>query len=357
MDGVICLVGAPYRILTDQGPNFEGQLFKELCKALGIAKIRTSPYKPSTNGITERFHQTLNSMIAKCIKGSQRYWDLKVPVVLAAYRASCHSATSLTPNRIVFGRENTLPADLVLCDADKLPERENSVIELEAEHQERFRSAYQLARDHLKVVAQRSKSYYNVGVKSAEFANSRVWYFYPRRYSKRSRKWQFVYTGPYTVVDRLTDVTYLIKKGPQDKGTVVHVDKLKLCVEVPTCSKITVDTVVVSARPMEQVRNQCDRCGKIFTRPAGLRQHREAVHLQVTWPCQLCDEEQSSKSNLTSHYKRRHPNIRNLPEPRRGVREGQRMEVEVAISEKKDRETVSVRRLVTASTSAEVSES
>ena len=105
VDGVICLVGAPYRILRDQGPNFEGQLFKELCKTLGIAKIRTSPYKPSTNGITERFHQTLNSMIAKCVKESQRDWDLKLPMVLAAYRASCHSATSLTPNRIVFGRE------------------------------------------------------------------------------------------------------------------------------------------------------------------------------------------------------------------------------------------------------------
>ena len=98
-----------------------------------------------------------------------------------------------------------------------------------AEQQERFRSAHQLARDHLRVVAQRRKSYYDIGVKSAEFViNSRVWYFYPRRYSKKSRKWQFVYTGPYTVVDRLTDLTYLIKKRPNDKGTIVHVDKLKL---------------------------------------------------------------------------------------------------------------------------------
>ena len=168
VDNVFCLVGAPYRILTDQGPNFEGLLFKELCKAMGIAKIRTSPYKPSTNGITERFHQTLNSMIAKCIKESQRDWDLRLPMVLAAYRASCHSATSLTPNRIVFGRENTLPADLVLCDADKLPRSENSVVELVAEQQERFRSAYQLAREYLKVVAQRRKSHYDVGVKAAE---------------------------------------------------------------------------------------------------------------------------------------------------------------------------------------------
>ena len=65
VDNVFCLVGAPYRILTDQGLNFEGQLFHELCKAMGIEKVRTSPYKPSTIGITERFHQTLNSMIAK----------------------------------------------------------------------------------------------------------------------------------------------------------------------------------------------------------------------------------------------------------------------------------------------------
>ena len=93
--------------------------------------------------------------------------------------------------------------------------------------------------------------------------------------------------------------------------------------EILTCNNLTVKEVVVLTGGMEQQRlpNQCNQCQKAFTRPAGLRQHREAVHLDVAWPCQLCGDGQSSKSNLTRHYKRRHPNARNIPEPRRGSRE------------------------------------
>ena len=98
LENVIGLVGVPDRILTDQGPNFESQLFHELRKALGVNKIRTSPYEALTNGITERFHLTLNAMLAKCVQENQRNWDHWLQTVMAAYRSSCHTSTSMTPN-------------------------------------------------------------------------------------------------------------------------------------------------------------------------------------------------------------------------------------------------------------------
>jgi transposase InsO family protein len=49
----------PLRILTDQGPEFEGQLFSELCQLMDIHKLRTTPYKPSTNAVVERVHKTI----------------------------------------------------------------------------------------------------------------------------------------------------------------------------------------------------------------------------------------------------------------------------------------------------------
>ena len=129
IEQVICLVGTPARILTDQGPNFESILFKELCLAFGIAKIRTSPYKASTNAGAERFHSTLNTMLAKKVKESQRDWDTHLQSVMAAYRATRHASTSLSPNFIIFGRENVMPSDLVLCNANVLHGKENSVQE------------------------------------------------------------------------------------------------------------------------------------------------------------------------------------------------------------------------------------
>jgi len=53
--------GVPRQILSDRGPEFESELFTQLLKWLEIDKLRSSPYKPSTNGMVERFHRTLNS--------------------------------------------------------------------------------------------------------------------------------------------------------------------------------------------------------------------------------------------------------------------------------------------------------
>jgi len=59
--------GTPMKILSDQGPEFESELFQELCRVMEIDKIRTTPYRPSTNSTADRFHKTLNSMLAKAI--------------------------------------------------------------------------------------------------------------------------------------------------------------------------------------------------------------------------------------------------------------------------------------------------
>ena len=92
-------------VLTDQGPEFGGELFLELCKALDIRKIRTSPYRASTNGMVERFHRTLNQMLGKVASENQRDWDVHVPAAVAAYRASEHAATGFGSNFMMFGRE------------------------------------------------------------------------------------------------------------------------------------------------------------------------------------------------------------------------------------------------------------
>ena len=45
---VISRYGAPEKIHSDQGQNFETQLFQEICVLFNMDKTRTSPYHPES---------------------------------------------------------------------------------------------------------------------------------------------------------------------------------------------------------------------------------------------------------------------------------------------------------------------
>ena len=57
------IYGFPQRIHSDQGPNFESKLIRELCTLSGMVKFHTTPYHAAGNGMTERFNQTLLGML------------------------------------------------------------------------------------------------------------------------------------------------------------------------------------------------------------------------------------------------------------------------------------------------------
>ncbi|KAL3888934.1 hypothetical protein ACJMK2_001294 [Sinanodonta woodiana] len=51
IDNFITRFGIPLLIHTDQGKNFESELFKEICIILGIEKTRTSIARPQSDGM------------------------------------------------------------------------------------------------------------------------------------------------------------------------------------------------------------------------------------------------------------------------------------------------------------------
>jgi transposase InsO family protein len=230
--------GAPRQLLSDRGPEFESKLLAELCRMMRIDKLRTTSFKASTNGAVERFHSTLNSMLAKMVEEKQRDWDECLPLVLAAYRASKHESTGYSPNFLLFGRENRAPADLVLPN----PDEENvvgSTANLEPyvdNLRVRTEQAYRLVREHLATAAQRRKETYDTKVNEATFrCGDWVWYYYPRRRNGRSAKWSSFYTGPFEVVKEIPPCNYVLQKSQRAKPFVVHGDKLKLCYGRQSC--------------------------------------------------------------------------------------------------------------------------
>jgi len=148
LEQIFCRFGSPLRIISDLGREFESELFQDLCRRLEINKIHSSAYKPSTNANVERFHRTLNSMLAKVIDENQREWDKKLPAVMAAYRSAKHDSTGFSPNFLVHRRENRAPIDLVLgpiqeANDETAPKNVNEFVD---ERLRTYQDAYQLAR-------------------------------------------------------------------------------------------------------------------------------------------------------------------------------------------------------------------
>jgi len=226
---VIVRYGAPLQILTDRGTNFEGHLFKELCRLLEIDKVRTTSYHPSGNGLIERFHRTLNAMIGKVVSRHQRDWEEFLPHVLAAYRSSVHEVTGFSPNFLLFARENRAPLDLVYGrPSDAWPTGATYVSYVE-EMADRMETAYREVREILQKSAERRKHGYDLRVREAVFKEGdKVWYFSHRRYKGRSPKWEKAYSGPYTVLRRCGAINYVLQRSKNSPSFVAHVDKLKL---------------------------------------------------------------------------------------------------------------------------------
>ncbi len=96
--------GCQFDLHSEQGRNFDGQIFKLLCKLCKIKtkQNRTTPRHPQYDGQVERFNKTLINMIKAYINGDQESWDRQVGCYTAAYWASVHESTGHSPNMLML---------------------------------------------------------------------------------------------------------------------------------------------------------------------------------------------------------------------------------------------------------------
>lgn len=98
--------GIPKRITTDQGRQFESELFNKINETLGVQHLRTTAYNPKANGIIERWHRSLKSSIKAKFTDN---WMNELPMVMLGLRSTIKEDLNASPAELTYGKSLCLP--------------------------------------------------------------------------------------------------------------------------------------------------------------------------------------------------------------------------------------------------------
>jgi len=148
-------------------------------------------------------------------------WDKVIPFILMAYRATSHSAATLTPNFLMFGRECHLPVHVVF--PPPISDSDLSYHQYAAKLENRLAAASELARLQLMLNWDKMQSYAPVSRSLPQFSHGPTCPgFDPSTKPGYSPKLSSVWKGPFRLVAKISDLLYKIDFGGRKAGKVIH---------------------------------------------------------------------------------------------------------------------------------------
>nr|XP_022912387.1 uncharacterized protein LOC111423379 [Onthophagus taurus] len=206
--GWVSRFGTPLRITTDQGRQFQSQLFMELNATLGTKHFRTTACHPAANGLVERFHRQLKGAI-RC-QATEKWVDI-LPVVLLGIRSAWRDDLSATTAELVYGELLRLPGEFLAPRESRRNEEgaTNFTQELK-KHFQQLQPVHGTRHGSKKIFVFRDLA-----------TCTHVWI---RLGGEHHSSLEVPYEGPYPVTNRNDRTFTLEKKGKQ---ITVSIDRLK----------------------------------------------------------------------------------------------------------------------------------
>lgn len=106
-------------LYSDRGSNFISEAMKEIYERLGITKVTTLSYSPSSNGVVERLNKTLIDSLSHLVSVTQEDWCEHVPFALMAYRNAFNRSLKESPQFLATGIDPIMPYDLIFSDRER----------------------------------------------------------------------------------------------------------------------------------------------------------------------------------------------------------------------------------------------
>ncbi|XP_029442988.1 uncharacterized protein LOC115083327 [Rhinatrema bivittatum] len=224
---IFCEFGFPREVLTDRGTNFMSRELAALWNQFGIKHTRTAAYHPQTDGLVERYNQTLKAMMRACLERDSGDWDRLIPFLLFASREVPQASTGFSPFELIFGRQPRGMLDVIQEKWSGEEAEPQDVISYVAGLRQHAEVALRMARDNLLQAQEKQKQYYDRGAREREFhEGDQVLILVPTSPNKLLAKWK----GPGVIEKRLGPLNYRVRVGHK-RPQVYHVNLLKPWIE------------------------------------------------------------------------------------------------------------------------------
>ena len=107
--------GIPEQLVSDNGPQFQSDEFKQFMTTNGIKHIRSSPYHPASNGAAKRMVQTLKLALKADHKQGVSL-EKSLANFLLHYRRTPHVTTGVSPCTLMMNSDLRTRLDLLKPD-------------------------------------------------------------------------------------------------------------------------------------------------------------------------------------------------------------------------------------------------
>ncbi|XP_042858103.1 uncharacterized protein LOC122244300 [Penaeus japonicus] len=219
-------VGLPSSIQSDQGSNFTADLFQQVMCSLGIRQYKSTAFHPESQGIVERFHYTLKTMIKSfCLEvGSE--WDEVIDLLLFSVRESVQESLGFSPFQLIYGHEVRGP--LKVLKECWLSEEEDVPVSTYVENlKSKLKTAVAIAHKHMGKAQSRMKNIFD-RTKKAEIRSFNEGDLVLALLPLPKKPLRSQYHGPFRVLKRTNEVNYIIETPERrKKKRKVHVNLLK----------------------------------------------------------------------------------------------------------------------------------
>eukprot|EP01088_Endostelium_zonatum_P009160 TRINITY_DN2235_c0_g2_i1.p1 TRINITY_DN2235_c0_g2~~TRINITY_DN2235_c0_g2_i1.p1 ORF type:complete len:1400 (-),score=292.55 TRINITY_DN2235_c0_g2_i1:276-4475(-) len=267
IDVFISRYGCPRIVLTDLGSNFNSHLMEEVNKILQTKHRTTTPYRPQTNGMIERFHAPLITSLSYLCSVDQTDWDEYVPLALFVYRSSVNTTIEMSPFKALFGFNASLPQEITYKigkHGEDIEQRLDMLKRLRMDIPEIVKRQQNIMKENWNKRRHPNEKFEKgeaVWVKNKPISKKDI----------ESKKLSKKFNGPCIVVKRTGDLDYVLRNALTGKSQTQHVSKLKRARLTKEDMKFYKDEV----EKFEKEEKRVNELDKLITREKEKRKGKE----------------------------------------------------------------------------------